>query len=79
MREVMGVRLVLVKNPWAHKRWKGAYSVNDHARWTPALKAAIGVRACVCVRGRVFRVAVSLACHSRVFCRINFYCAAVRR
>ena len=45
----MGVRLVLVKNPWSHKRWKGAYSVNDRARWTPALKEAIGVRRGVCV------------------------------
>lgn len=32
------LRLVQLKNPWAHKRWKGAYSDADVKRWTPQLR-----------------------------------------
>jgi calpain-7 len=31
-----------VKNPWAHKRWTGAYSATDPTRWTPQLQKALG-------------------------------------
>ena len=41
VREVLGVRLLQLKNPWSRVRWKGAYSVQDAQRWTPALREAL--------------------------------------
>ena len=41
MREVSGVQLLQLKNPWAKKRWKGAYSEHDTARWSAALREAL--------------------------------------
>eukprot|EP00967_Tisochrysis_lutea_P015590 scaffold17572_cov32-Tisochrysis_lutea.AAC.6 len=37
-----GERLLQLKNPWARVRWKGAYSADDSARWTPALRRELG-------------------------------------
>ena len=34
VREVLGVRLLQLKNPWSYLRWKGAYSAGDTKRWT---------------------------------------------
>ena len=42
VREACGVRLLQVKNPWSKRRWKGAYSCSDGARWTAALQGALG-------------------------------------
>ncbi|KAG8197420.1 hypothetical protein JTE90_014905 [Oedothorax gibbosus] len=41
IREVMGKRLCLLKNPWSHLRWKGRYSEHDTKNWTPQLKEAL--------------------------------------
>ena len=38
VREVGGVRLLQLKNPWARIRWKGSYSAHDTQRWTAALR-----------------------------------------
>ena len=38
VREVGGVRLLQLKNPWAKVRWKGSYSAHDTQRWTAALR-----------------------------------------
>ena len=38
-----GVRLLLLKNPWAHKSWKGRYSCHDKASWRdPELRKELG-------------------------------------
>eukprot|EP01041_Mallomonas_annulata_P006661 gene6661-13483_t len=42
VREVNSLRMLLVKNPWARRPWTGAYAANDTARWTPALRTALG-------------------------------------
>jgi len=34
---VHGKKLLQVKNPWSHLRWKGNFSANDEANWTPEL------------------------------------------
>ncbi|KAI9253001.1 hypothetical protein BY458DRAFT_522456 [Sporodiniella umbellata] len=36
-----GKRLMQVKNPWSHKRWKGPYSHLDTNIWTSELKEAL--------------------------------------
>ena len=41
VREVLGQRLIQLKNPWSYLRWKGAYSVGDAQRWTPELRKAL--------------------------------------
>eukprot|EP01147_Barroeca_monosierra_P009096 gene9096-1399_t len=41
MRDLKGVRLVKLKNPWRHLRWKGRYSPYDTKSWTPSLQKAL--------------------------------------
>lgn len=41
VRNVMGQRLFLLKNPWSHLRWKGRYSEHDTTHWTPKLMEAL--------------------------------------
>ncbi|MFH4979885.1 hypothetical protein AB6A40_006594, partial [Gnathostoma spinigerum] len=38
MRNVQGKRLLMLKNPWTHLRWKGRYSEKDASNWTPSLR-----------------------------------------
>ncbi|XP_060067045.1 calpain-7-like isoform X1 [Ylistrum balloti] len=38
IREEMGKRLFMLKNPWSHLRWKGNFSEVDMANWTPQLQ-----------------------------------------
>ena len=40
--EIMGHRMLLIKNPWGHFRWQGKFSYGDTKNWTPALKKALG-------------------------------------
>ena len=39
--EVSGKRFMLLKNPWATKRWLGTYSEIDTQSWTPELRKAL--------------------------------------
>ncbi|WKX99460.1 hypothetical protein Q1695_014386 [Nippostrongylus brasiliensis] len=41
LRKINDKRLLMVKNPWTHLRWKGRYSENDAVNWTPALCKAL--------------------------------------
>ncbi|ETN76311.1 calpain family cysteine protease [Necator americanus] len=41
LRRIDGKRLLMVKNPWTHLRWKGRYSENDSINWTPSLRKAL--------------------------------------
>lgn len=41
VREVEGLKLFLLKNPWSHLRWKGNYSEIDQRNWTPELRRAL--------------------------------------
>ena len=38
VEEFEGTKLLMVKNPWGHKSFKGKFSVNDTESWTPPLK-----------------------------------------
>ena len=39
--EVEGVRLVKLKNPWSHLRWRGNWSELDTQHWTPTFRRAL--------------------------------------
>ncbi|CAG8446472.1 14847_t:CDS:10 [Rhizophagus irregularis] len=41
IREFNDIRLLLVKNPWSHKRWTGPFSHLDRVNWTPELMKAL--------------------------------------
>ncbi|XP_032218240.1 calpain-7 [Nematostella vectensis] len=41
MRKVNGIRLLQLKNPWSHLRWKGKFSERDSKSWTPELERAL--------------------------------------
>ncbi|KAG0041034.1 calpain 7 [Podila clonocystis] len=41
LKEVQGLRLLQVKNPWSHKRWKGPFSHLDADHWTSELKSEL--------------------------------------
>lgn len=38
IRDVKGKKLLMLKNPWNHLRWKGRFSENDAGSWTPDLQ-----------------------------------------
>ena len=38
VREINGVQLLQLKNPWSHLRWRGNYSELDSVHWTTELK-----------------------------------------
>ena len=41
LKEVDGLKFMLILNPWGHTRWKGRFSVDDSS-WTPRLKKELG-------------------------------------
>ncbi|VDK64697.1 unnamed protein product [Anisakis simplex] len=41
LRKVSNKRMLMVKNPWTHLRWKGRYSEKDTASWTAELRKAL--------------------------------------
>lgn len=41
VREVLGVQLFKLKNPWAHLRWRGNWSELDSAHWTHQFREAL--------------------------------------
>ncbi|XP_020604869.1 calpain-7-like [Orbicella faveolata] len=41
IRKVPGHRLLQLKNPWSHLRWKGKFSEMDSVSWTPELQRAL--------------------------------------
>jgi len=40
--EFKGDRMLMVKNPWGHKCYKGKFHVDDNQNWTPERKRAFG-------------------------------------
>ncbi|XP_041478876.1 calpain-7-like isoform X2 [Lytechinus variegatus] len=41
IREIQGKKLLQLKNPWSHLRWKGRFSEADTKNWTPELQKAL--------------------------------------
>ncbi|KAJ1522774.1 hypothetical protein ONE63_001930 [Megalurothrips usitatus] len=41
VRKVNGVKLMKLKNPWSHLRWRGNYSELDTRHWTKEMKEAL--------------------------------------
>ena len=42
--EACGQKMLLVKNPWGHFRYKGKFSVDDKKNWTPQMKSAFNFK-----------------------------------
>ncbi|KAJ6649460.1 Calpain-7, partial [Pseudolycoriella hygida] len=42
LKEIDGVKLLQLKNPWSHLRWKGNYSELDAVHWTAELQDLLG-------------------------------------
>jgi len=42
VREVEGVKLVKLKNPWSHLRWRGNWSELDTKNWTQVFREKLG-------------------------------------
>ncbi|OAF68042.1 hypothetical protein A3Q56_04216 [Intoshia linei] len=38
IRNIQNNKIILMKNPWHEKRWKGNFSVDDDVHWTPELR-----------------------------------------
>lgn len=41
VQNVEGIKLLKLKNPWSHLRWKGNYSELDRRHWTPHLQQTL--------------------------------------
>lgn len=41
VQKINGIRLLQLKNPWSHVRWRGHYSELDMKHWTPQLRQAL--------------------------------------
>lgn len=41
VRVAEGVKLLKLKNPWSHLRWRGNYSELDTVHWTPSLRGLL--------------------------------------
>ncbi|XP_071957254.1 calpain-7-like [Antedon mediterranea] len=41
IRDIKGKKLIQLKNPWSHLRWKGRFSEFDEEHWTPELQKAL--------------------------------------
>ncbi|CAB4005010.1 calpain-7 isoform X1 [Paramuricea clavata] len=41
IRKIQNLKLLQVKNPWTHLRWKGNFSELDTENWTPELQKAL--------------------------------------
>ena len=41
IRKIQNLKLLQLKNPWTHLRWKGSYSELDTENWTPELQKAL--------------------------------------
>lgn len=42
VKRVHGIRLMKLKNPWSHLRWRGNYSELDTQHWTKEMKETLG-------------------------------------
>lgn len=65
IREAGLLRMLKVKNPWAHRPWRGRFSPSDTTSWTVGLKSALGIKAQVMTQ---FNIANSphSSCHDHI-------------
>ncbi|KAG5446773.1 calpain 7, variant 2 [Clonorchis sinensis] len=65
IREVDDKRLLLLKNPWSHLRWKGNFSEQDSRNWTPQLQAKLNydLSSAQAVDNGVFWIDYDSVCH----------------
>ncbi|XP_078656259.1 calpain-7-like [Branchiostoma floridae x Branchiostoma belcheri] len=65
IREHKGLKMIQLKNPWSHLRWKGRYSEQDSDRWTPELQKAFNydVKTAQSYDNGVFWIDYDSLCH----------------
>lgn len=71
VKEVLGHKLVQLKNPWSHKRWRGKFSQSDDVNWTPELRAALQVLALGFEPFGMFGMERSPLCGCVAFCSLT--------
>ena len=70
--EFNNVKMLMLKNPWGHFRYKGKYSVEDKKSWTPELQAAFGFNAIAAQDNGIFWIDVDSFISNFENCYINW-------
>jgi len=62
IEEFNGTKMLMVKNPWGHFRYRGKFSVEDRTSWTPALKKAFNFEALATGDHGIFWIDIDTFC-----------------
>ena len=70
--EFNGQKLLMVKNPWGHKRYKGKWDLNDSKSWTPEMKQHFGYNQLKTSDNGIFWIDIDSFCNAYENLYINW-------